>query len=181
VYAGIFPVFTCTQVRVLLDSTSSGSGSSGGVGTGTVLTLINIHPTLTPTDMQEAAVAFLRHRIEIALVGSGGQGNHTSSSGGRGAAVIVTGDFNIGPEDPMLDQIYALGLRHAFHPNRTQSACMLPLQPGGLGRCEVRRRAHPIPAPPTRTPTARPRTPPPPDSFSARGHTHTASKPGHTH
>ena len=35
----------------------------------------------------------------------------------------------------MLDEIYALGLVHVFHPNRTAASCQQPLQKGGLGRC----------------------------------------------
>lgn len=113
----IFPVFTCTEVRVLLAPPS------------TALTLINVHPTLTPEDMQVSAVEFLVGRVRRALaVGNG-------INGTAPAAVIVAGDLNIGPEDPMLDEIYALGLVHAFHPNRTEASCQQPLQKGGLGRC----------------------------------------------
>ena len=113
----IFPVFTCTEVRVLLAPPS------------TALTLINVHPTLTPEDMQVSAVEFLVGRVRRALaVGNGVNGTAP-------AAVIVAGDLNIGPEDPMLDEIYALGLVHVFHPNRTEASCQQPLQTGGLGRC----------------------------------------------
>ena len=114
----IFPVFTATEVRVLLAPPAS------------ILTLINIHPTLTPTDMQEAAVALMLERVQLAL----SLGNHNNAS--APAAVVVTGDFNIGPEDPMLDALYHLGFKHIFHPTRNETNCQNPLQDGGLGRCK---------------------------------------------
>ena len=67
-----------------------------------ILTLINVHPTLTPKDMQVAAVALVLERLERAL----SLGNHNNAS--APAAVIVAGDFNIGPEEPMLDELYGL-------------------------------------------------------------------------
>ena len=60
-------------------------------------------------------------------------GNHNNAS--APAAIIVAGDFNIGPEDPMLDKVYSLGLKHIFHPTRNETECQRPLQDGGLGRC----------------------------------------------
>ena len=66
------------------------------------LTLINVHPTLTPKDMQVAAVALVLERLKRAL----SLGNHNNAS--APAAVIVAGDFNIGPEEPMLDELYGL-------------------------------------------------------------------------
>jgi endonuclease/exonuclease/phosphatase family metal-dependent hydrolase len=99
---GVFPAFTMTEVDVALGSTD------GGVSIET-LTLINIHPTLVPIDMKEAAIHSLVERIDAAIARGGGVGT---------ARVIVAGDFNIEPEESILDGLYARGLRHSFNPNR---------------------------------------------------------------
>eukprot|EP01048_Picozoa_sp_COSAG05_P021462 COSAG05_NODE_3955_length_1752_cov_8.110708_2_plen_146_part_00 len=68
------------------------------------------------------AIDLVVERLELAL----SLGNNQNAT--QPAMVIITGDFNVGPEYEMLDKIYAAGMEHAFNPNRTAGLrmCLSP-------------------------------------------------------